>query len=151
MGTVHNVISEIISIIKTNVVDPNSKRKASGKSWVFDDIPLANLGETQFPRISVVSFGASSVPHELNSYQQRLNVRVEIQIRIRRNKWENQQPQDFLDDLTQEVIEALRLETSRVALYDNQQVFQSVLEAENTIYADDVLVKQLIYKNIMRR
>ena len=40
---------------------------------------------------------------------------------------------------------------NRAKLLANTDVFQSVLEAENTIYEDDVIVRQLIYKNIMVR
>jgi hypothetical protein len=151
MAGVHDVVSEFIEIINSNITDPNSTRLGAGKSWVFDDIPLSSLGSSNYPRIAVVSMSSTVSPHELNSNNQRVNARVEVQIRVKRTKWNDQTPQQFLDDLTLSVIEALRLDSSRTQLCDEVGVFQSVLEAENTTYLDDVIIKQLIYKNIMRR
>jgi hypothetical protein len=151
MAGVHDIIKEYISIIKEEVSDPNTTRKTQNKEWVYDDIPLAQLGNTAYPRISVVCFGAPSRPHELNSNKQRINARIEVQIRVRRTKWDNKSPQEFLDDLTMQVIDALRKNDSRLQLLSEVGTFHQTLEAENTTYGDDVLVKQLIYKNITRR
>lgn len=151
MAGIHDVITEFISLIDSNVTDPNSARKGAGRSWVFDDIPLSNLSATNYPRISVIAPSANSVPHSLCGNQQRVEVRVEVQIRVRRTKWNSQTPQQFLDDLSLDVMEALRLDASRTQLNSNAGVFHSTLEAENTIYADDIVLRQLIYKNIMVR
>jgi hypothetical protein len=151
MGSVHDVITEIISILDTDITDPNSTRLAKGLNWIYDDIPRASLSSPNYPRISVVSFGAPSTPHNICSAQQRVNVRTEIQIRVRRGKWNSQTPQQFLDDLTLDVLGAMANVTSRAQLLSNTDVFQSVLEAENTIYEDDIIVRQLIYKNVMVR
>ena len=151
MAGVHDVITEIISILNTDITDPNSTRLAKGLSWIYDDIPRASLSTPNYPRISVVSFGAPSQPHNLCSNEQRVNVRTEIQIRVRRGKWATQTPQQFLDDLSFDVLSAMANTTNRATLLSNVSVFQSVLEAENTIYEDDIIVRQLIYKNVMVR
>jgi hypothetical protein len=151
MGSVHDVITEIISILNNDITDPNSTRLAKSLNWIYDDIPIASLSSPNYPRISVVSFGAPSVPHNICSKEQRVNVRTEIQIRVRRGKWNSQSPQAFLDDLTLDVLAAMANATSRAQLLANTDVFQSVLEAENTIYEDDVVIRQLIYKNVMVR
>lgn len=151
MGSVHDVITEIISILNSNITDPNSTRLAKGLKWIYDDIPLASLSTPNYPRISVVSFGAPSTPHNICSAEQRVNVRTEIQIRVRGKKFGSQTAQQFLDDLSIDVISAMANETSRTQLLDNADVFQSVLEAENTVYEDDIIVRQLIYKNVMVR
>ena len=151
MAGVHDVISEYIDIIDSNVSDPNSARNSKGLKWVYDDIPLASLSSSNYPRISVISTTATSEPHSLCGNQQRVNVRVEVQIRVRRTKWNSQTPQQFLDDLTLSVIGALRSEASRLQLNNNVGVFNSKLEAENTIYDDDLVIKQLVYNNTMVR
>jgi hypothetical protein len=150
MTSVHDVINEYISIIENEVDDPNVLRKTDGLKWVYDDIPFAVMGN-KYPRISVLSFGNPNEMHEVGSNRQRLNVRIEIQIRVRRNKFNNKTPQEFLDDLGLEVMEALRKSESKTSLLSNCNVFQTVLEAENIIYEDDVLIKQMIYKNILVR
>jgi len=151
MGSIHDVVSEIISILNTDISDPNSTRLAKGLNWIYDDIPRTSLSAPNYPRISVVSFGAPSTPHNLCSNEQRVNVRTEIQVRVRRGKWGSQSPQQFLDDLSFDVLSAMANIDNRAQLLANTDVFQSVLEAENTIYEDDVIIRQLIYKNVMVR
>lgn len=151
MTGVHDVIEEFISIIESNVTDPNSTRLSKNLKWVYDDIPLASLSAPNYPRISVVSFGAPSVPHNLCSNEQRVTARIEVQIRVKRKKWKTQTGLQFADDLTFDVLAALASEAGRSDLLNNANVFHSVLEAENTIYEDDLIVKQLIYKNVFKR
>lgn len=151
MAGVHDVISEYVSILESNVSDPNSTRASKNLKWIYDDIPRADLGKPSYPRISVVSFSAPSEPHALCSNEQRLNARIEIQIRVRRSKWNSQTAEQFADDITLSVINAMRADSARASLLSNANVFQSVLESENTTYSDDILVKQLIYKNIFVR
>ena len=150
MVSVHNVISEYIDIIESNVSDPNEVRKTDGLRWVYDDIPYSVMGN-KYPRISVLSFGNPVETHEVGSNRQRVNVRIEIQIRVRRNKFNNKTPQDFLDDLSLEVMESLRKPESKSSLLTECNIFQTILEAENIIYEDDILIKQMIYKNVLVR
>lgn len=153
MAGVHDVIQTYIDIIEKHVPDPNTARatRTTGRKWIYDDLPKSSLGADKYPRISVLNKGTPSEPHALNSHQQRLNVRIEVQIRVRRSKWNNYTAEQFADDLTLKVIEALRLDSSYSKLLADVNVFQPQLEAENTTLADDLIVKTLIYKNIMRR
>jgi len=151
MSGVHDVITEYVNLLNSEVTDPNSSRKAKGLEWIYDDIPKNTMSAGNYPRISVLNYGSPTEPHELGSYRQRTNVRIEIQIRVARTKWNDQTPQQFIDDLSLSVIEAIRKASSVSSLLTNVHVFNSFLEAENTIYGDDILIKQLIYKNVMVR
>lgn len=148
--TISDVQTAYKTLIKDNVSDPNPTR--NGKEWVYDDVPAITLGAAHYPRISVLCFNAPSEPHELNSHKQRLNARIEIQIRVNKGfKVGTANPNIFANDLAENVIEALRLPASITYLRDNAGIFQPVLEAENTIQNSDIIIKQLIYKNILAR
>jgi len=151
MSGVHDVISEYKSILELNVEDPNSSRRSAGTQWIYDDLPAATIGPSHYPRISVLSFSCPVESHEIGTYRQRQTVRVEIQIRVPRTKWNGMTPPEFLNDLSLDVMEALRLPASIASLLSQVHVFRAVLEAENTIVADDVLIRQLIYKNTLVR
>lgn len=153
MATPNDVVKEYISIIENTVPDPNVARasRTTGRKWVYPDVPNANLGADNYPRISIVNKNSPSTPHNINSHEQRLNVRTEIQIRVKRTKWNNQTAEEFIDALTLKVVDALRLPSSISKLITKADVFQPQLEFENTTYANDVLIKQLVYKNIMKR
>jgi hypothetical protein len=151
MSGVHDVISEYIDILESAVSDPNEARRTKGLKWVYDDIPAVTMGADKYPRISVLSFTNPVEPHELGSYRQRQTVRIEIQIRVARTKWNTLTPTQFLDDLSLSVIEALRSTTAISQLLTNVHVFRAFLESENIVVGDDILIKQLVYKNLMVR
>lgn len=154
MTGVNDIVEKYIDLVSDSVIDPNSQRKSDGLRWVYDDIPFAQMG-SKYPRISVLSFGNPVEAHEVGTTRQRVTCRVEIQIRVKRVTWkkgtaQEQKFNEFLNDLSQEVIEAIRSSESKTELL-SLGVFHTQLEAENTIYEDDVSIKQLIYKNVFVR
>jgi hypothetical protein len=150
--TVYDVQQEFISLITTSVTDPNDDRAANSLQWVYDDIPNATLSSAKYPRISVLSFNANSEPHEINSNKQRLSPRIEVQVRVKQGrKFNDKNPQEFVNDLAEDVMESLRTDTAYTNLRTNAGVFRMVLEAENTVYDNDVIVRQLIYRTTMVR
>jgi len=48
------LVNEIITLLKNNIVDPNTARAAAGKNWIFPDFPYE---KSSMPRISVVYLG----------------------------------------------------------------------------------------------
>ena len=150
MADSHDVIEEYIDIINNDVLDPNSTRRSNGLKWIYDDTPLTTL-KNKYPRISVLSFGSPVELHEVGSSRQRVVARIEVQIRVSKSKFKGKTPPKFLSELSQQVIESLRTATAKTQLLDNVQVFETILETENTIDLDDVKIRQLIYKNTLVR
>ncbi len=150
MTNTHDVINRYISILESELTDPNSQRRNSNLKWIYDDIPYSTSG-AKYPRISVLSFGNPVEAHEVGTTRQRVTCRIEIQIRVKRTKWNDKNPQTFLDEIALDVIDSIRKESSREALLTNESVFHTQLEAENNIYSDDLIIKQLVYKNIFVR
>ena len=155
MTGTQEIVKRYITILDSELDDPNTARKASDLRWIYDDIPFAQIG-SKYPRISVLSFGNPVEAHEVGTTRQRVTCRVEIQIRVKRVTWEKgvageMKYNAFLDDLGMKVIEAIRKPSSKSSLLTNEAVFHTQLEAENTIHEDDVLIKQLIYKNVFVR
>lgn len=149
--SVYDVQNQYITLIKSNVTDPNDERNAAGLEWVYDDVPITN-NPAKYPRISVLAPANSSEQHELNSNKHRVTVRIEVQIRVKRSRtFDGKTPQVFADDLADEVIGALRADASINALRTNAGVFQVVLEADNIVSGEEVIIRQLIYRNVMAR
>ena len=151
--TVHDIQAEYVKILEDFIIDPNRERRNKGLKWIYDDIPAATLKAEKYPRITVLSFTASSTPHSLNcgTDQQRVNATLEVQIRVKKGcNWEKRTDTQWVDYLAIQTIDALRNSTARTSLI-NLGVFHYTLEFENTVYQDDVIIRQLINKNIMKR
>jgi hypothetical protein len=151
MADVHDVISKYIELIDDNVDDPNSARKDKGLKWIYDDVPMQTLSPGNYPRISVISTATSVAPHELNSMQQRINARIAVQIRTTRKSHGTYSPQAFNEWLSGQVRDVFSDEATVETLRDECQVFYPFLESESISYLDDLILRQLVYKNIMVR
>lgn len=156
MTSVLEVKKQIMSILQSNITDPNSDRQAKNRQWIYDDIPRADLSPTKYPRISVTADTVDSILHELGSTNQRVTVRLNIQVRTKRGvryqgSWGDLKDYEFLDRLSLEVVETLRKASTYDILREQVGVFDFRLELENELYDSSIMIKSLTYKAVMRR
>ncbi len=152
MSTVYTVQEEYERLLNEYLTDPNTERRTKGKKWIFDDLPAATLGPAEYPRISVMHVSSPSQQHEVGQTTQRLNAKVEIQIRTLKNlKFNQETASKFINDLALDVVDIIRSGTAYVDLRTNAGVFQTTLDQENIAFPNDMVIKSLIYSNIMKR
>lgn len=152
MSTAYDVQEEYIRLIQLAVADPNNERVAKGTQWIYNDLPASTMGPANYPRISVLHISSPSTQHEIGGNYQRLNVRIEVQIRTLKNlKFNNKNSSEYINDVGLQVVDALRSQTAYDGLRTNAGVFQTTLDSENLTVANDIVIKSLIYNNVMRR
>lgn len=152
--TVSTVQVAYRDLLRTSVTDPNEERSQKNKEWIYDDLPASTIGPSEYPRISVLADNTSAqiVPHELGSTKERATVRIEVQIRVRKNvKYGDLTGHEFANSLAVQCSDAIRSDSGRSTLYTQADVFYSFLEQENTLFANDLVIKSLVFKNIMTR
>lgn len=156
MTSINTVQNTYISILELALTDPNDERRANGQKWIYEDNPNINLGGNKYPRISVLAANSTVEYHELCTNKYRQSVRVRILIRVKNGrKWyagaTTYTSEEFLDKMTDDVIEALRTDSAITQLRTGASIFYPKLEVENRLDNQDPLVKELIYNNVMVR
>ena len=141
--------------IRNNVTDPNSTRRTAGKQWVYDDVPRLDVRD--YPRISILNPSAISEPHGLCSNDQKFSPVVDIQVRVKKNMKMRVGSSTFnslqlLNYVSKEITDQLKTSSFRTEVLDQDSVFYSALEFENTINTGELIqIRQLLYKNILTR
>lgn len=152
--TGNSVVNTFVDLINSNITNPNQKVTDNNLKWVFGTI--GKMDVQVYPRVNVINPTSGSAPHELGSTNQRFAPRIEIQVRVKKDtvmtiNSTSMTDIEVLDYLSKQITDLLRTTTSRATMLSNDSVFYSVLEAENTVYGDYVLIRQLIFKNILKR
>lgn len=148
--TPFDVQDEYVTQLNAQLTDPNSTRLSKGLEWIYDDVPKAKTAGA-YPRISVLQLNNPSEGHALGSKKDRITVNLLIQIRVARTKFSGKTPPQLLGEIESDVIEAVRTDSFRNTLKSNAGVFNIILRADNTIDNPDVLIRELIYENVMAR
>lgn len=153
-GTGQSVVESFVDLMEDNLVSTNTHIQTEGKKWIYDDIP--RLDVKYYPRISVINPTSNSEPHALGCVNQRFSPRVEVQVRVKKGMTLNiegadQRDVQVLDYVSKQVTDLIKSASSRAILLANDSVFYSVLEIENTSYDEQIIIRQLIYKNILVR
>jgi hypothetical protein len=153
-GSSQSVVESFVTLLEDNLVDTNSYRASLGKKWIYDDIP--RLDVKYYPRISVIGPTSTSEPHELGCVTQRFSPRIEVQVRVKKGMkltigGVSKRDIQILDIVSKQATDLLKLASSRETLLNDNSVFYSVLETENTSYGEFIIIRQLIYKNTLKR
>lgn len=155
MTSGHAVVQTFVSLINSNITNPNPDIGTGSYTWVFDTIGKNDMGRV-YPRINVINTTSNCEPHEVGSTNERLKPRIEVQIRVRKGSQftiseVSKNDIETLDYVSKQVTDLIKTTSSLDTLRTNDSVFHAVLETENTTYGDIVLIRQLVYKTILKR
>jgi hypothetical protein len=151
-NTVYDIQSAYIHLLEENLQDPNQTRREKGQKWIYDDLPILTAGQPAYPRISVIEATSNIISHEVGSTRRRFNSRIEIQIRWHKHtKPEGKLAAQCVNDMASQVDDILKSEDASDYLLENTGVFYTFLEQESVSFPGDLIVKSMIYKNIMVR
>lgn len=154
MSTGQTLVQSFADYISSNIDSLNIETTSYSKKWVFTDI--GKLDTRVYPRVNVLNPTSNSIPLCLHSDNQKFSPRIDIQIRVKKGMvlkvaTVDKTDMQILDILSKSITDGLRTTSFRTNILGNNSVFYSVLEAENTIYGDYVVIRQLIYKNVLVR
>lgn len=151
MASEYDLITTYVEVLENNITDPNTDRVIIGKKWIYDELPRDDLGLTNYPRIAVTHLSTNVEPNELNSFNQRANVRLLVSIYVKIDqKYGTKKSWEQADEIATSVKSAMLKEESYTTLHEDADVIHYFLETENTI-RDNIILRQLTFKNIMVR
>jgi hypothetical protein len=150
--TTHDVQEAYITLISNNLTDPNTERKAKGTKWVYGDLPASTMGSNYYPRVSVMDISAPVEAHEIGANTERVNAVIEVQVRMHKNlKFNGVEAPSSVSTLAVNVSDLIRSGTAKEYLLTNCGVFLTRLTVDDATQVDDLIIKRLVFKNILRR
>lgn len=154
MASGQDVVEEYVTLFENNLTDYNSVRSADNKKWIYDDLP--RLDVSQYPRIGVTIADESDEPHEIGSFNIRRTINVQVVLYVKKaQKFTissvSKRDVQVMALLSEQILTLFKSQSTHDDLLNNADVYHAFIENISDIPDDHVLIKQMIFKNIMVR
>lgn len=142
--TEQEVVELIISLLRDNITDPATERASKGKTFIYDDIPRADITST--PRIGVypVTSNYSSVGIGYSEQLEEGTIAVQI-VTQKTDKFNSLRAEQLVDNLSKQIRDLIRGNHTYFVSNDVQHL---VPETQNRAEVDGLVIENMTFKYI---